>query len=211
MILQKTKIFLLGLTAIIAVAGALFFPANGTVQSFLSGIVFLTLFPYLVIKFVFKEPVSAYGLTLPTFTKKLSFQIALLFFLALGIFLLLFAFTPLGNFYFPPAFLSQGFFLFFLYSLLGGCLFSLMFSSFFQGFLFFFFRNFGKEWAILVQWVCFILFLFLIGKLNWSMAPYIYVALFSGTVVSLSRSFPVGFLFTWFFVILADMLLLKFF
>lgn len=211
MLPQKTKNIFLGVTAILAIAGAVFFPTNGLVQKFVSGIVFMTMFPYLVVRFALKESVNAYGLTFPVLPGRVWARIIFFFLLTLGLFLLLYKMTSLGRMYFPSPIISQGFFYFFLYSVVGGGIFSLLYSSFFQGFLLFFFRGLFKEWAILLQWMCFVGFLFLMGQWNASVMPYLYVALFSGTVVSLTRSFPIGFLFMWIFVILADMILLKFF
>jgi hypothetical protein len=208
---QKLKNSILGITAIISIAGTLFFPSSGTIQPFVSGIVFLLVFPYLVTRFILKESPRVYGFTLPLFTKKRSLQALFLFLLSLGLFFLLFIYTPLGHHYFPPKFLSEQFLFFFLYSILGGGAFSLMYSSFFQGFLFFALEPITKEWTILIQWFCFIVFLAITGTFGWDMTLYLYVALFSGALVRLSRSFFSGFIFTWAFVILVDMILLKFF
>lgn len=211
MLQQKTKTIFLGLIALIGVAGAFLFPTQNLFQTFLAGIAFLIIFPYLTIKFILKESVKQYGLTFPPFNKKFFLQFGSLFLISLGLFFVLFAYTPLREHYFPPTFLSQRFFFFFLYSILVGGTFSLIFSAFFQGFLLFYFERLSKEWAILLQWFCFILFLFIAGDLEWNMTLYIYISLFSGALAYISRSFLTSFIFTWIFVILADMFLLKFF
>ena len=206
----KIKIIFLGVTVFLALVGATFFPVQDNFQSLFSGFIFMVLFPFLVVKFVFKEPIRNYGVFFPQLTKKTFLQITLLFFLALALFFLLFSYTPIGENYFPSSFPLNGFFYFIISILIGG-LFSLLFSSFFQGFLLFILEKFFKEWGILLQWFCFILFLLLSGGFNWDMTPYIIISLFSGIVAYLTRSFFIGFLFTWIFVILSDMLLLKFF
>lgn len=208
---QKIKTLFLFLILLISVLGALFFPSQDYFQMFFSGISFLVFFPYLAIRFALKEPLKKYGFSLPPFNKFLLFQLLFLFFLALATFLLIFSLTPLKEHYSLPLFLSQDFSSFLIYSLLLHGAFSLMFSSFFQGLLLSILRDYLKEWAILFQWGCFIVFLFLVGDFSWDMSPYIFVSLFSGAVGYISRSVLVSFLFSWSFVTLISILLLKFF
>lgn len=208
---QKIKNFLLFFTILISLLGVFFFPSENLFQMFLSDVGFLVLFPYLAVRFALKESPRDYGFCFPALNRTLFIQFFLFLFLTLGIFLLIYAFTPLKEHYFPLTSLSRGFFFFFLYSILLGGIFSFISSMFFQGFLLFIFKKFAKEWAILLQWGCFILFLILVEDFSWDRSSFIFISLFSGAITYFSKSSFVGFLFSWFFVILVDILLLKIF
>lgn len=207
---SKIKILFLLAITIIGIVGAIFFPTQNSFQTLLAGLVFMTIFPFLAVKFALKEPTREFGLFFPRLSKNQLIRILLVFFFALGLFFLLFTLTPLGDWYYPSTLPLQGF-SFFLFTIFITGLFSLLYASFFQGFLYFFLEKLTREWAILLQWFCFIAFLFLVGALDWDMTPYVFTALFAGGVTRITQSFPISFLFTWIFVILVDMLLLKFF
>lgn len=208
---KKRKKEILFLTAAIALAGFAFFPTEGLFQKIFSAIVFLAVFPFISIHFVLRESVASYGLNLSLLKKK-DIVIALLLLLAaIGLFITAFSFTPLEEKYAPKAFLQERFLYFFLYEVLGMGILSLLYSFFFQGFLFFSLQKLFKEWTALVQWGMFCLFLFLGGAFDWNMTLFIYISLFAGYIAHKTQSTPLAWIFSWLFIIFTDILILKFF
>ena len=209
---EKIKIMVFVCVLVVSVLGYTFFPARDLFQTILSQIVFFVLFPFLVLKFSLGENLKSRGLLFFSHLNgKDLFRIAGIFLFAFGLFLTLFSFTPLHQYYFPPKILSQSFLFFFLYSVLVEGIFSLVFTFFFQGFVLFSLESFFKKWAIFLQWLFLLFVLSVSGKLDWSMTLQVYTTLFSGYVAASTRSVPVAFLFSWILILFLEMTLLRFF
>lgn len=208
---KNTKNIFLGATACIAFIGSVFFPTEGAFQRLLSGIMFLGVFPFLVVRFVLRDNLCDFGWGKIHNPRKSLWLGGALFLIALGLFLILYAFTPLGNQFFPPEFLARNFFLFLLFGVLVSGVFSFIYSAFFGGFLQFWSEKYLGSWSPIVGWGCFVLSLVLTGALDWDAFLYIYAFLFSSLLASISRSLFGGLLFLWFFVVVTQLLLLKFF
>ena len=206
------KIFVFACITAVSVAGAAFFPAHDLFQVIVSQIVFFVLFPFLAIRFSLHEKASRYGMLFFSHLRaRDAVRLALVFLCALGVFLAIFAWTPLHRYYFPPSALTEGFVYFLMYSVLVDGIFSLIFTFFFQGFVLFFLERFFRGWAIGLQWLFFLFALAVSGKLEWSMTAQVYAAFFAGFVAFSTRSVPTAFLFTWFFMIIVEMIVLRFF
>lgn len=209
---EKIKILVFVCVLSVAILGSTFFPTHDLFQTILSQIVFFVLFPFLVLKFSLRENLKSRGLLFFShLSKKDIFKLLGVFLFSFGFFLTLFSFTPLHQYYFPPKILTQGFLFFLLYSVLVEGVFSLIFTFFFQGFVLFSLEQFFKKWSLLFQWLFFVFALSVSGKLDWSMTPQIYTALFSGYIALSTRSVPTAFLFSWLFIVFLEMTLLRFF
>lgn len=195
----------------VAISGALFFPAENTFQALVSGFLFLAVFPFVVVRFILREAVSDYGLSFVKIGSRKIFQIVGISLLAIIVFLIIALLSPFTEYYFPSLLLLGNFYFFIFFSVFLGGIFALIFTAFFQGFLLFTLEKYFHTWAILLQFLCFLAFLILVGDFDWDMAIFVYSALFAGVISQISRSFLFAFLFTWIFGILSDIVLLRFF
>lgn len=205
---SQQKIGFAMLCALLAAGLFILFPAPEYSQAYISGFVFLVLFPYFVIRFLFRETLKNYG-----FGIRISKNSVLLtlFILAIAIFLS-FTFRALfPTLYTPNISIGEGFLIFFLYT---GILYPL------QTFLYeFFFRAFIQRsvesvlgiWAILLQEIALICFLGISGGGILSSFNLILGGMFSGVVFYLTKSFWLCFLFSWLFGILTGVMGARFF
>lgn len=182
---------------------ALYFPVDNVIQLLVSHIVFLVVLPILYIKFLLKEKITSFGIAWGKVGEGSLWLFLGLIVVAGGLFFLSHATNLLNRFALPLELrLHFGFFLLYLF-IIGIYLF--IFEFFFRGFVFFVWeRVIGKE-AIIVQAGFFLIFIMLIPyqKTATALLGVAVMALWSGFLVSRSRSIVYSFSFSYISVILS--------
>jgi len=186
------------------------FPAKGVFQEMLSSIVFLGIFPLLVIQFVFKKSLREYGIA--WMSEKWNF--AILFFALFGSLGILYVacrvFSEIQN-YRVPVGIAENFGFFIFYALIISVVSVLAYEVIFRGLIF---RSWEKNFgylAVMAQFFFFTLLLSATDGIRWQSFPILLSTLVSGGVRYYTKSLYFSFLFSWLFGIIGDVLIIYFF
>ncbi|MFA7208668.1 MAG: hypothetical protein WC120_00125 [Parcubacteria group bacterium] len=182
---------------------AVYFPAQGLLQSLSRAFFILFLLPALYIKFILKQNLSDFGFNLRNPKVGFSWATGMLIVSFLIIFILI-RFSDFENNYLIPAYLAKNFGLFLFYELIVINFILFLYEFFFKGFLLFSLtKNLGFL-AIFIQALVFILFMTIIGIMDWEMAPTAILAFTGGIVAYKSRSFIYSYLMGLIFTLFLD-------
>lgn len=186
----------------------LFFDAQGAFQKILSLAGFFVLAPALYVKFILKKKWSDFGLQKGDWKKGVGGIIIALVVSLLILYILINYFGFLeshgaigklkGNF---------GAFLYYEAVLIFSIL--LAFGVFFQGLILFVSESRLWRLSVLIQFLLFLLFLWISGGFQWDATYYIISAFFSGVIVYQSRSLLYGIAYSWIFVVIADAIVIR--
>ena len=203
LVLNKKEI-VTSIFIIFCLVGYVFFPANGSFQRKTVAALFLVLLPFLYDKYFLKEINVFKKITIGDWKKNLK----LLGGGMLGAFLviaLIFKYTDIAGHYFLPLGVKGDFGSFLLYELTGVALTVFVYELFFRGFVMFHFSSLFKKWAVLVQFVFFLLLILLLwGLPYWFYVVYLVFAPFAGWIVYKSNSILYSFFGQLLVVILVD-------
>lgn len=195
-----------------AIVGAVFFillPAKEYSQAYISAFVFLILLPSLVIRYVFKEKVSVYGFDKTPNTRQIVWVSATLV-ASIMVYLTAFSLVDGLKQASPDRSISGGLFLFLIYALFLSTLQAGIYEFFFRSFLQLSLAKYFGIWSVALQTALFVAFLAFSGNLGWATMPLVFSSIVSGLIMHFTRSFLLCFLFSWLFVIIGDVIVLRF-
>jgi membrane protease YdiL (CAAX protease family) len=194
-----TSIFIL-----LCLAGYVYFPASGYFQYKAVVVIFLVLLPFLYNKYFLKEKNFFKRILIGDWKNSLK----LLSIGLTGAFLimfLIFKFTDIGNHYFLASGVKDDFWQFLKYELTGIAFTVAIYELFFRGFVMSHFLNNLKKWAILAQFLFFLVLLLMLHELPyWFYIVYLVFAPFAGWIAYKSDSILYSFLGQLLFVIVID-------
>lgn len=208
-ILTNWKEELITLAVVVACLALFFlFPTQGAAQAVTAGLVFFFLVPFLYLKLVLKRNLQDYGWQLGNWKQGLLFA-AISLVASLLIFYALYHYTTFIKVYQLPISARSNFWLFLAYEFILVGFFLALYEFFFRGFvLFSFFPKLGWLAAVL-QLLIFALFLLVGGNLVWQNVFYLIIAVFSGLIVTKSRSLLYAFGFGLVFCLISDAVIIK--
>ena len=186
----------------------MFFNAQDTLQKILSLAGFFILAPALYVKLILKRNWSDFGFRKGNWKKGvggiiISLIVSLLiFYILVNYFGFLEKHGSIGR-------LKGNFMSFVYYEFVLILPILLAFGFFFQGLILFVAESRLWRLSALVQFLLFLLFIWISGVFNWDSALYIISAFFSGIIVYQSRSLLYGIAYSWIFIIIADAIAIK--
>lgn len=179
---------------------AIIFPTKSPLQETTKEIFFLILIPSLYVKFVLKENLTAYGLTLGDRKAGIIWGTSM-FFLAIFVSYFLIRFTELKYNYNLPDFAVNNFLLFLVYELVFVNFLIIVYEYFFRGFVFFtFFRELGYK-AVFIPIVIYWIMIFATDNLSWNITPAAIITFASAITVYKSRSLIYSYLSAFVYII----------
>ncbi|NCU41391.1 MAG: hypothetical protein EOM19_01540 [Candidatus Moranbacteria bacterium] len=209
--IKHTQFFFTLLISFFAITLSFLFSSKDIFQSILLSFCIFFIFPLLFIRFILKKSLKEFG-----FNSKISrydiFWFFSLFFLAsFVLFLCTFLFQIPKETLYPPSFIKESFWFFFLYFFIITGTFTFFYEFFFRGFI-----QIGSlrilQWkSVFFQWFLFLLFLWLTQTLHWENIFIIISSFFSGILIFKTKSLLLSFLFSWFFGILMSIIILNVF
>lgn len=185
-----------------------FFPATGNFQQIVTAVIFFVLLPILYNTVIVKKNRTFYRIHLGDWKKGV-------FWALVGVavsLIIVSGFMGYGDFvhkYILPTDIGGNFGHFLFYELVLVAFFTAMYEFFFRGFVLFHFSPFVKQWAVLVQFVLFVLLLWATGSVNWLFAPYLIFAPFAGWIAYKSDSLLYSFVGQLIFIIIIDASVIK--
>lgn len=202
-VLNKKEI-ITSIFAILCLVGYVFFPANGSFQYKAVALIFLLILPFLYNKYFLKDKNIFKNIEIGDWKAGLKY-------LSIGmigsflIIYLLFKYTDLAGHYFLPSGIKNDFGNFLAYELTGVAFTVFLYEFFFRGFIMFHFRELFKKWAILIQFVFFLILILMLWNLPyWFYITYLVFAPFAGWIAYKTNSFLYSFFGQLFFVIIVD-------
>lgn len=210
-IITDRKFVVTGGALLISLLLFVYFPTTDRLslwaQSVIMLAVFFLLFPLLYARFIARESWKGIGFRMDA---ELSHWVGVLGAVAFGFALFFFGYQTwpmIGEAYQLPFFVERSFFSFLRYELFALCV-AFFYEVFFRGFvMLFFLRSFGA-WAILLQWLVFMLFLAVSQSLGMSQGVMLLFTPLAGWVAYRSRSILYSFVATALFLLLIDIFLL---
>lgn len=206
-----TQFFFILFVSFLAIALSFLFSSKDIFQSiFLSFCIFF-LFPILFIRFILKKSLKEFGFRSKISRYDIFWFFSLFFSASFVLFLCIFLFQIPKEFLYPPSFIKESFWFFFLYFFLITGTFTFFYEFFFRGFI-----QLGSlevlRWkAIFFQWFAFIFFLWITQTLHWENFLFIISSFFSGILIFKTKSLLLSFLFSWFFGIIMSIIILNVF
>ena len=189
-----TSIFIL-----FCLAGYVFFPANGYFQYKFVALIFLVALPFLYNNLFLKKE----NILIGDWKKNLLYLMIGLFcsFLIMAI---LFKYTDIGNHYLLSILVKTDFKQFLLYEFTGVAFTVTMYELFFRGFVMFYFSTFLGKWAIVIQFLFFIVLMLFLNLPYWFYVTYLVFNPFAGWIAYKSNSLSYSFFGQLFFIIIID-------
>lgn len=187
-----------------------FFPIKRNYfQEIAISLAFLFFVPFLYIKIVLKRKMMEFGFQIVKW--KEGFFIMPACFLIMGIlFYVVFNYTNFKEEYFLGNYeMTSSYWYLFVYEVLIINLIVFLYEVFFRGFIMFYFKNKFNIYAILVQFLIFILFLDMLGQLSLDYIFYMMAALLAGLIAYKSKSLLYSYLFSIIVLIASDIIYLK--
>ena len=207
--IQKNKNILITTLFILFCLGLyVFFPAAGNFQQIVTAVVFFVLLPVLYNTVVLKKNRRFYRLQMGDWKKGVFWAIVGVV-ISLGIISGLIKYADFLHAYPLPSDIGGNFGYFLFYELVLVAFFTAMYEFFFRGFVLFHFSPFIRTWAVLVQFVLFVLLLWATGSVSWLFAPYIIFAPFAGWIAYKSDSLLYSFSGQLIFIIIIDASVIK--
>jgi len=179
------------------------FPAQDFLQNLSRGFFILFLLPVLYIKLILKQDLRDFGFNLQNPRVGFSWATGMLAASFLIIFFLI-RFSDFENNYLIPAYLAKSFGLFLFYELVVTNFILFIYEFFFKGFLLFLLARKLGFLAVFIQALTFILFMTIVGIMDWKMVPAAILAFTGGIVAYKSRSFIYSYLMGLVFILFLD-------
>jgi hypothetical protein len=183
--------------------------AGSIFQRVVVNVTFLLVIPALYITIVLKKSLSEFGVAKGNVRAGI-FWGSLSLFAALLIFYIIFRYTNFSKSYTIPDLVRYKFSYFLLYEFLLVGFFSITYEFFFRGFVMLGLEKHLGNWSMLIQFLFFLLLLFLARGIGWQMFHFILMAALAGFVVQKSRSLIYSIAATWILILLTDVWLIKF-
>lgn len=193
-----TSIFIL-----LCFIGYVFFPTNNYFQYKSAALIFLLILPFLYNKYLLKEASFFKKIIIGDWKNNLKFMVMGLI-APFVIMILFFKYTDLLNHYLLSPSVKGDFKQFLFYELTGVAFTVAVYEIFFRGFVMFYFTSKLQKWAILAQFLFFVVMLFLLNVPYWFYITYLVFAPFSGWIAYKSNSIMYSFLGQLLFVIIFD-------
>lgn len=185
-----------------------FFPTNGLAEKITALLVFFLVVPFLYLRILLKKDLKNYGWQIGDWKQGLILAgISLL--ISLGLFALLFYKTNFTDFHLLPTVFKNNFFYFLFYEFIVVNFYLLIYELFFRSFLMFSFSEKLGLFSIGLQFLVFLGFVFVSAGLTWEYALFIISAFFSGIITYRSKSLLYSWLFSFLFIFLCDVLMVK--
>ncbi|GBE17080.1 hypothetical protein BMS3Abin15_00916 [bacterium BMS3Abin15] len=204
---QNKKLITTGGVIILCLVLVAFFPRKDVFQGIIVNLTFLLIIPILYIKIILKKKLGNFGLQTGDKKKGIIWAVLSLV-VSLLIFYIIYNYTSFSEYYRLPQRIMTDFwfFIFFEVLLIGSI--TVLYEFFFRGFVMFNFTEKFGYWAVIAQFLLFILFLLATGNLGWSIIPIIISAPFAGITAYKSRSLIYSLGVSLFFVIISDALVI---
>lgn len=204
------EILVTSMVMTICIVSLLFFPAVGIAQKIISGIIFFIGLPILYIKIVLKKDLkSFFRINFSKIDRNESLIMALMFITVLLVFLAINKYTGFSkNYFLKNSALVKEFWGFAIYELLIANLFVVIYEFFFRGFVMSYFLDKVGKYAILVQFLLFLFFMFLNNGLSMTYIYYIIIALPAGVVAYKTKSVIYSYIFSLISIIIGDIIFL---
>ncbi len=188
------------------------FPYRGLFQEIMVSLIFLLVVPWLFVKFVLKKKWQDFGLRLPD-RKDITGNLFIggaSFLIVIMLMYLISRHTSFGEqYYLAKSSLRENFVYFLLYEFLAVNFFVFLYEFFFRGFVMFYFAKRIGAYAIIFQFLIFLLFLDISNQLNLSSAYYMIIAPFAGLIAYRSNSLLYSYLFSIITVVVGDLVFIK--
>lgn len=188
------------------------FPYRGLFQEIIVSLIFLLVVPWSFVKFVLKKNWRDFGLKMPNKKDQMGTLITMgISFLIVAIIMyLMIKYTSFKEHYFlSKNDLSKDFMRFLMYEFLAVNFFVFLYEFFFRGFVMFYFAKRIGAYAIVFQFLVFLLFLDMANQFNFSSLYYILIAPFSGLIAYRSNSLLYSYLFSIIMMIVGDLIFIK--
>lgn len=204
------EILVTSMVMTICIVSLLFFPVVGIAQKIISGIIFFIGLPILYIKIVLKKDLkSFFRINFSKIDRNESLMMALMFITVLLVFLAINKYTGFSkNYFLKNSALVKEFWGFAIYELLIANLFVVIYEFFFRGFVMSYFLDKVGKYAILVQFLLFLFFMFLNNGLSMTYIYYIIIALPAGVVAYKTKSVIYSYIFSLISIIIGDIIFL---
>lgn len=165
----------------------IFFPAEGVFQTILATVVFLILIPIIFNRWILKMKIGDIGLQFGNWKQGLIWGGVSILFISGVFFIIIYFFDFLKNYTIPIKIVGnyKNFIIYEFFSVLPIIF---IYDFFFRGFIMLTLGRKIGEWAILVQFLVFIVLIWSTGSQIYNLIPYMATALFAGVVVYKSRS-----------------------
>jgi hypothetical protein len=182
------------------------FPADPGFQQITKSLFFLVIIPALYIKFILKKSPKSFGFTFSRGKDKKAgiFWSIVMLLVSLMIAYLMISYTPFGKAYGLESYVTNNFWIFMAYELVLVNIMLFMQSFFYQGFVLFTFLEKMGIWSILIQFLLYLLFIFILGNFSWQLAHFVILSLAGGWVAYKSRSFVYSYIMSLLFIIILD-------
>lgn len=190
--------------AMLCLFGYVFFPAEGYFQYKAVAVIFLIIVPFLYSKYFLRDEKFFQKFTIGNWKKNLQWlSVGLL--IATVLAALVFKYSDFLQQYTLAKSIKTSFKTFLIYEFTGVFFTVAVYELFFRNFLFFYFLKIIGKWAILVQFLFFVLLIFMIPSLPiWYYITYLIFAPIAGWIAYKSDSILYSFLGQFVFVILVD-------
>lgn len=187
-----------------------FFPIKmNYFQGIALSLVFLFLVPYFYIKLILKRSPREFGFRFDSWRE--GFLIMPICFLIMaGFFYVIFQYTDFKEEYFLREYsLVNSFWYLLAYEFMVINLYVILYEVFFRGFVMFYFKKRFNIYAVFVQLLIFVVFLYMLERLSLDYIFYIITALLSGLIAYRSKSLAYSYLFSIIVLIASDLIYLK--
>ncbi len=211
---EKKDLELLVVLAVVFVAMLLFaiFPYKDLFQEIVVSLVFLLIIPIAFIKLVLKRNLREFGFKAPSKNERAGdlFVAGCSFLIVIMLMFLIVKNTSFKeSYYLASSNIKNNFLYLMAYELLAVNFFILLYEFFFRGFVMFYFAKRIGGYAIIFQFLIFLLFLDVTNQLNLSFVYYILIAPFAGLIAYRSNSLVYSYLFSIMSVIVGDLIFIK--
>lgn len=176
---------------------------NETVQTLVSGSVFLLLIPILYVKLILKKSVRSLGLR---GSERLHgwISIPLVTIPVLSVLYLLARYYPVEDGYYIPSIAADSFWMFLLYEFLIVGTIAFLYEVFFRGFVQLLWLKSAGLVSVLLQAILFFLLVLVTNGVTWQSAPMLFAAISAGFVAQYTRSIWYSWGSAWLALFLAD-------
>lgn len=188
-----------------------FFPIreNDNFQQIILSLSFLFLVPFLYIKIVFKDKMKNFGFQIVSWREGFLIMPICLLITALFVYVI-FRYTGFQDNYFLGKFeFVKSYWYLFFYEFIIANLFIFLCELFFRGFVMFYFEKRFGIYSILIQFLFFILFLNILGRLNMDNIFYVFTTLVAGLIAYRSKSLVYSYFFSIIVLVAIDIIYLK--
>lgn len=186
-----------------------FFPTNGLAEKITALLVFFLVVPFLYLRFLLGKNLKNYGWQIGDWKQGLILA-GISLAISLGFFALLFYKTTFTDSHLLPSMFKDNFFYFLFYEFIVVNLYLLIYELFFRSFLMFSFSEKIGILSIFLQFLVFLGFVFFSAGVTWEYALFIISAFFSGIITYRSKSLLYALLFSFLFIFLCDVFMIKF-